>query len=52
MAQELRFHQLEAVRKQAETWRTGLTGLTALFGAVFVLKAGRTWWTSPRPTLH
>jgi hypothetical protein len=38
LAQELRFHQLEAVRKQAETWRTGLTGLTALFGAVLVLR--------------
>jgi hypothetical protein len=38
LAQDLRFHQLEAVRKQAEAWRTGLTGLTALFGAVLVLK--------------
>ncbi|WP_409463650.1 hypothetical protein [Amycolatopsis sp. GA6-003] len=37
-AQELRFHQLEATRKQAESWRTGLTGLTALFSAVLVIK--------------
>jgi hypothetical protein len=37
-AQELRFHQLEAARKQAETWRAGLTGLTALFGAVLIVK--------------
>lgn len=37
-AQELRFHQLEATRKQAESWRTGLAGLTALFSAVLVVK--------------
>ncbi|MET9259499.1 hypothetical protein [Amycolatopsis sp. NPDC004079] len=37
-AQELRFHQLEATRKQAESWRTGLAGLTALFSAVLVIK--------------
>ncbi|MFJ7218875.1 hypothetical protein [Amycolatopsis sp. NPDC098790] len=37
-AQELRFHQLEAVRKQAESWRAGLTGLTGLFSAVLVIK--------------
>lgn len=37
-AQEVRFHQLEAVRKQAESWRTGLAGLTGLFGAVLVIK--------------
>ena len=37
-AQELRYHQLESARKQAESWRTGLTGLTALFGAVLIVK--------------
>ncbi|WP_152611075.1 hypothetical protein [Amycolatopsis sp. MJM2582] len=37
-AQELRFHQLDAVRKQAESWRTGLASLTGLFSAVLVIK--------------
>jgi hypothetical protein len=37
-AEELRFHQLEAIRKQAESWRTGLASLTALFSAVLVIK--------------
>lgn len=37
-AHELRFHQLEATRKQAESWRIGLAGLTALFSAVLVVK--------------
>jgi hypothetical protein len=37
-AQQLKFNQLEAARKQAESWRTGLTGITALFGAVLVVK--------------
>jgi hypothetical protein len=37
-AQELRFHQLETVRRQAETWRTGLAGLTALVGATLLVK--------------
>jgi hypothetical protein len=37
-AQDLRFHQFESARKQAESWRTGLAGLTALFGTVLVIK--------------
>lgn len=37
-AQELRFTQLETARRQAEGWRTGLAGMTALFGAVLVVK--------------
>jgi hypothetical protein len=37
-AQELKFHQLEAARKQAEGWRTGLGGLTALLGAVLIIR--------------
>lgn len=37
-AQDLRLHQLEAVRKQAESWRTGLAGLTALFGSILLVK--------------
>ena len=49
LAQDLRFHQLEAVRRQAESWRTGLTGLTALFGAVLVLKGRDNLADLPRP---
>ncbi|ROO88544.1 hypothetical protein EDD29_6215 [Actinocorallia herbida] len=37
-AQQLRFQQLEVVRRQAESWRTGLAGVTALLGAVLVVK--------------
>ena len=37
-AQQLRFSQLDTARRQAEAWRTGLAGITALFGAVLVLK--------------
>ncbi|TDD50021.1 hypothetical protein E1286_12860 [Nonomuraea terrae] len=37
-AQQLRFEQLEIARKQAESWRTGLTGITALLAAVLVVK--------------
>ncbi|MEU5567699.1 hypothetical protein [Micromonospora musae] len=37
-AQELRFTQLDVVRRQAESWRTGLTGVTALLGAVLIIK--------------
>lgn len=37
-AQELKFTQLDSARKQAEGWRTGLGGLTALLSAVLVLK--------------
>lgn len=37
-AQQLKFTQLESARKQAETWRTGLTGITTLLGAVLVVK--------------
>ena len=40
-AQQLRFTQLDVARRQAETWRTGLTGVTALLGAVLIVK-GRT----------
>jgi hypothetical protein len=38
MAQELKFHQLDAARQQAEAWRTGLAGLTALITAILVIK--------------
>lgn len=38
LAQDLKFRQLDVARAQAETWRTGLTALTALLTAVFVLK--------------
>jgi hypothetical protein len=37
-ARQLQFGQLDAVRKQAETWRNGLAGATALVGAVLVVK--------------
>jgi hypothetical protein len=36
--QQLRFGKVETARKQAESWRTGLAGLTSLFGAVLVVK--------------
>jgi hypothetical protein len=37
-ADKLRFEQLEVARRQAESWRTGLAGLTALLGTVLVIK--------------
>jgi hypothetical protein len=37
-AQQLRFTQLDLARRQAETWRNGLTGITALLGAVLVIR--------------
>lgn len=37
-AQQLRYTQLDVARRQAETWRTGLTGLTTLLGAVLIFK--------------
>jgi hypothetical protein len=37
-ARQLQHGQLEAVRRQAESWRTGLAGVTALIGAVLVVK--------------
>ncbi|MET7611005.1 hypothetical protein ABZX97_07835 [Streptomyces seoulensis] len=40
LARELEFTQLPELRRQAEGWRTGLTGLTALF-AILVLLKGR-----------
>ncbi|SEM64215.1 hypothetical protein [Nonomuraea pusilla] len=41
-AQQLRFEQLEIARKQAESWRTGLAGITALLAAVLVVKGKET----------
>jgi hypothetical protein len=38
LGQQLQYDQLGTVRRQAEGWRNGLTGLTGLVGAVFVLK--------------
>lgn len=37
-ARQLQHGQLEAVRQQAESWRNGLAGVTALVGAVLVVK--------------
>ncbi|GAA2611660.1 hypothetical protein SMC26_10610 [Actinomadura fulvescens] len=37
-AQELKFTQLDAARKQADGWRTGLGGLTALLSVVLIVK--------------
>ncbi|MFG3558653.1 hypothetical protein ACGGAQ_30190 [Micromonospora sp. NPDC047557] len=37
-AQQLRYTQLDVARRQAETWRTGLTGLTTLLGGVLLVK--------------
>ncbi|WP_328945585.1 hypothetical protein OG259_33140 [Streptomyces sp. NBC_00250] len=38
LARELEFSQLPELRRQAEGWRTGLTGLTALLGVLTVVK--------------
>ncbi len=38
LARELKFSQLQELRKQAEGWRTGLTALTGLLAALAVLK--------------
>ncbi|MFI9240085.1 hypothetical protein [Streptomyces sp. NPDC053079] len=38
LARELEFNQLPELRRQAEGWRTGLTGLTALITVLAVLK--------------
>lgn len=37
-AQQLRYTQLDVARRHAETWRTGLAGLTTLLGAVLIIK--------------
>lgn len=37
-ADKLRFEQLDVARRQAESWRTGLAGLTTLLGTVLVIK--------------
>jgi hypothetical protein len=37
-AHQLRFTQLDIARRQAEAWRTGLTSITALLGAVLIIK--------------
>jgi len=37
-ARLLQYGQLDAARKQAEVWRNGLAGATALVGAVFIVK--------------
>jgi hypothetical protein len=38
LADELKLHQLDNARSQAERWRTGLAGLTALLGVVTIVK--------------
>lgn len=38
LAQDLKFSQLDIVRKQADTWRTGLATLTTLLTGVLVVK--------------
>ncbi|MDW5322524.1 hypothetical protein [Plantactinospora sp. KLBMP9567] len=48
-ADQLRFHQLDAARKQAESWRTGLAGLTTLLGAVLIIKGRDTVATLAAP---
>ncbi|MEU2023255.1 hypothetical protein ABZ565_13970 [Streptomyces sp. NPDC016469] len=47
LAEELPFHQLDIVRRQAEGWRNGLTGLTGLLTAVLVLKGRETFTDLP-----
>ncbi|MEV6482815.1 hypothetical protein [Streptomyces sp. NPDC051576] len=41
-AQELRLEQLSTARKQAEAWRAGLAGMTALLGTILVVKGRET----------
>jgi len=50
-AYQFKFTQLESARRQAETWRSGLTGVTALLGAVLVVKGrdGLAGLASPYP---
>ncbi|MDX2676127.1 hypothetical protein [Streptomyces soliscabiei] len=38
LARELEFHQLPELRRQAEGWRAGLTGLAALVAVLVTLK--------------
>jgi hypothetical protein len=38
LAQDLKFHQLDVVRKQADTWRAGLVTLTTLLTGVLIVK--------------
>jgi len=38
LAHRLTFQQLDVAREQAQAWRAGLAGLTALLTAIFVLK--------------
>ncbi|MFD7613128.1 hypothetical protein [Streptomyces sp. NPDC059828] len=38
LARDLEFHQLPELRRQAEGWRTALSGLTALLAVLVVLK--------------
>ncbi|MEU8931016.1 hypothetical protein AB0D30_14110 [Streptomyces sp. NPDC048409] len=38
LARELEFSQLDGLRRQAEGWRNGLTGLTTLFAVLVTLK--------------
>ena len=38
IADDFQFNQLPTARKQAETWRTGLAGLTGLVGAALIVK--------------
>ncbi|MET8978471.1 hypothetical protein ABZX85_22925 [Streptomyces sp. NPDC004539] len=40
LARELEFTQLPELRRQAEGWRSGLTGLTALLAILVTLKGG------------
>ncbi|MEV0573245.1 hypothetical protein [Streptomyces sp. NPDC050392] len=47
LADELPFQQLDIVRRQAEGWRNGLTGLTGLLTAVLVLKGRETFTDLP-----
>ncbi|MEU3556401.1 hypothetical protein [Streptomyces fragilis] len=47
LADELPFQQLDIVRRQAEGWRNGLTGLTGLLTAVLVLKGRETFTGLP-----
>ena len=49
LAQELKFSQLDLVRKQADSWRAGLATLTTLLAGVLIVKGKSDASTLPVP---
>ncbi|MFI1174432.1 hypothetical protein [Streptomyces melanogenes] len=52
LAREAEFAQLPEVRRQAEGWRTGLAGLTALLAVLTVVKGPDSLANVPRTAAH